>query len=492
MMVLISDAGLCVLWIARASADPGRGRTPVPATVSLMTPEGLGDFEDETWSGYACRFTEWTHCLNSTTSADCNAPGSPCRKCVSKRNAATTPITCAPNGKTLEFFFPAGGIFPVVEQFAMPPGVAVVGAANPVDRSDRARQVTDVQAHTWFVVPRSATLCGVDPMCRTAKAKSACDGDPRRRRQGFLMASGSSLRDINFQGADLGRAASEGTLCGPGAIELPGCLSGSGCERWGVGTNGEGPVHDVVIQNVRLSDAVKRGEIQQMHGDCATGEALDADGNHVPAHQVSVWVAKLPAAGTQRHTNVVIDNLVSMNSRADGFNVHGAVDGLVLQHSHLENSGDDCIGVWSTGIRNMTVRNVTAKNCAVSAGRQQNWGSCMGTYAFTSLVVDGFRCFDPFGNSPTGCNARTHYSAIHVNKAFDNDCMPINASLTLGAVEYMASDRPQFPLRRPKCGQCEPCCGPCSAAGFLSLNIDYTDDSVPPNECMAVHTGPGC
>ena len=30
--------------------------------------------------------------------------------------------------------------------------------------------------------------------------------------------------------------------------------------------------------------------------DCATGEALDADGGHVRAHQVSVWVAKLPDA----------------------------------------------------------------------------------------------------------------------------------------------------------------------------------------------------
>jgi len=28
--------------------------------------------------------------------------------------------------------------------------------------------------------------------------------------------------NVNFQGADLGRAASEGVLCGPGAIELPG------------------------------------------------------------------------------------------------------------------------------------------------------------------------------------------------------------------------------------------------------------------------------
>jgi len=58
---------------------------------------------------------------------------------------------------------------------------------------------------------------------------------------------------------------------------------------------------------------------------------------------------------------VLIDNLVSMNSRADGLNVHGAVRGLLLQNSHLQNSGDDCLGIWSTGITGMRIVNVTAK-----------------------------------------------------------------------------------------------------------------------------------
>ena len=59
--------------------------------------------------------------------------------------------------------------------------------------------------------------------------------------------------------------------------------------------------------------------------------ALDSSGAHVRAHQVSVWVAKLPDNERGSHSNVVVDNLVSMNSRADGFNVHGSVAGLTLQ-----------------------------------------------------------------------------------------------------------------------------------------------------------------
>ena len=118
------------------------------------------------------------------------------------------------------------------------------------------------------------------------------------------MSSDTMLSNINFQGADLGRAGSEGTLCGPGAIELPGCVSGVGCAGWGDGTTGSGVVHNVVIRNVRLSDAVRRADTSKMAGDCSTGEALDSDGNHVRAHQVSFWVAKLPDSETSKHSVV--------------------------------------------------------------------------------------------------------------------------------------------------------------------------------------------
>ena len=123
------------------------------------------------------------------------------------------------------------------------------------------------------------------------------------------MSSNTTLQDINFQGADRGRAGSEGTLCGPGAIELPGCLSGDGCKTWGPEANGDGPAENVVIHNVRLSDAVKRADIRQMKGQtnalkCNVGEALDDTGAHVHAHQVGVWVAKLPDSETKKHANV--------------------------------------------------------------------------------------------------------------------------------------------------------------------------------------------
>jgi hypothetical protein len=208
-----------------------------------------------------------------------------------------------------------------------------------------------------------------------------------------------------------------------------------------------------------------------------------------------------------------------MNSRADGLNVHGGVDGFTLQNSHIENSGDDCIGIWSTEAHNVTIRNMTAVNCAVTAGVQGNWGSCMGTYAFKSLAVRGLACYDPFPLMPAaGCNPRTHFTAIHLNHAFAKDCMPTGASLSLSGVEYFASSPGQqqqqhhhqqqrqrqqqrqqqqqqpdlealVPLPRPKCGQCRSCCGSCSYAGFDKLAIEYLDGTVPAGSCMEENAG---
>ena len=465
-----------------------------PPTVSLMREGLLGAFEPDGWRGYACPFATWTACIDSPFPI-CARPGSACRRCVSTRGHHRGSITCrgaaAMGGQTV-FSLPAGGIFPVTEQFTVPPNTAIVGAANPNGGGDLAVQQVNVSAHSWFVVPAANALCGSDPLCKdeSARGPTACSGDPKTHRQGFLMSTNTTLANFSFQGADLGRSASEGTLCGPGAIELPGCLSGTGCDEWGEGANGEGVVENVLVQNVRLSDAVKRAELSQMKGDCARGEALDADGQHVRAHQVSLWVARLPDSETRRHSNVMVEGLVSMNSRADGFNVHGAVDRLTLQSSHIANTGDDCIGVWGTGIERMVVRNTTTANCAVSAGANgENWGSCIGTYAFQSVAVHGLRCFDPFV-STKGCPPRTHWTAIHLNHAFAADCMPTGATISFSGIEYLSSQDPAAPMRRPKCGSCRSCCGRCSFDGFDDLRIDYVDGSVPNGSCT--YKIPGC
>lgn len=68
----------------------------------------------------------------------------------------------------------------VVEQFHLPSHTSIIGADNPNDPADKTRQNIEIAAHTWFVVPRSVTLCRSDPMCAAASKKSPsggpCDG----------------------------------------------------------------------------------------------------------------------------------------------------------------------------------------------------------------------------------------------------------------------------------------------------------------------------
>jgi len=67
--------------------------------------------------------------------------------------------------------------------------------------------------------------------------------------------------------------------------------------------------------------------------------------------------------------------------------------------------------------------------------------------------------------------------------------MPMGATLTLSAVDYFASVKPDVALDRAKCGQCKSCCGPSSEAGFSDLQVDYQDSSVQAGSCMRVNAG---
>ena len=99
-------------------------------TVSLMTEPLLGDFADDGWPGYACRFADWTACVNSTA-VRCDDPRSACRRCTSKRSGRNESITCTRTATHTSFVFPPGGIFPVTEQFTIPPNTTCGQCVHP-------------------------------------------------------------------------------------------------------------------------------------------------------------------------------------------------------------------------------------------------------------------------------------------------------------------------------------------------------------------------
>ena len=136
-----------------------------------MTKNLLGEFEDQGWEGYACTFLDWATCVNSTAEQQADE----CGKCTSKRSGKNESIVRTLNSTDgqIQFKFPPGGIFPVTEQFTIPPNTAIIGAANPNDPADKTKQQTDIAGQTWFVVTKSSALCGDDPMCKDASAKAS-------------------------------------------------------------------------------------------------------------------------------------------------------------------------------------------------------------------------------------------------------------------------------------------------------------------------------
>ena len=143
---------------------------------------------------------------------------------------------------------------------------------------------------TFFVVDARAGLKDGRPYCKQVSAATA-----KQLRPGFLLSSNTTVRNINFQGADLRRGSDNGDLCGGGVFETPGCVRGEDCAA----STGDGKaVQNVRIQNVRLHD---------LYYDEQT---FKANPTHMPASQVALWVP-VTKDGAQSE-NISVTGLVSM------------------------------------------------------------------------------------------------------------------------------------------------------------------------------------
>ena len=125
-----------------------------------------------------------------------------------------------------------------------------------------------------------------------------------------------------------------GALCGGGVFETKGC-GDNDCRRSGVNNGGSDGVgsHNVVLTNVRLNDyyypedEAKVGANIPGNYDCKTGnwksECCFCKPNGIRSSQVGVWIPQTrDTAGT---SNILITDVVSSSSQADGINLHGYV-----------------------------------------------------------------------------------------------------------------------------------------------------------------------
>jgi hypothetical protein len=85
---------------------------------------------------------------------------------------------------------------------------------------------------------------------------------------------------------------------------------------------------------------------------------------------VAVWVPQTRnAEGT---TDLLITNLVSSATQADGINLHGRVARAVVEHTYIENTGDDVYALWGAALypTNVTFQHSVAVNPGIL---RPNW-----------------------------------------------------------------------------------------------------------------------
>lgn len=223
-----------------------------------------------------------------------------------------------------------------------------------------------------------------------------------------VLSSHTTVVNVSYQGIDTIRPNDNGALCGGGIFETKGCATNdcSSSVNNG-GSDGVGSV-DVTIENVRLNDyyyAEDKAKVgAQIDGNyqCKTNnftqECCFCKPNGIRSSQVGVWV---PQTRNEEGTRgILVRNVFSASTQADGVNLHGRVRDAIVQGVHFANTGDDVYALWGAKLdpENVTFRDAVAVNPGIL---RPNWyGECVATYGLKSVFFDGITCRAPTLHHP--------------------------------------------------------------------------------------------
>ena len=312
--------------------------------------------------------------------------------------STSTKIACAVEGGQKAYRFPPG-IFELDEQLLVPERTSIIGARDPNDWSQPAKTPT-WEEQTLFLATRGVLDYNM-VYCHAANMVTT--------RVGFVLSSYVTVRNVSYQGIDTIRPNDNGALCGGGAFETKGCAENS-CSASAVnngGSDGLGSV-SVTIENVRLNDfffiedQTMVGALIPGNYDCKTdkwtSECCFCKPNGVRSTQVGVWVPE--TRNWQGTRDLLVRNLVSRTAQADAINLHGYLQGALVESVYFENTGDDMYVVWGA---NANPENVTFRSCtAVNPGiMRPNWyGNCVATYGLKEVTFDSITCRAPTPQHP--------------------------------------------------------------------------------------------
>jgi len=305
-------------------------------------------------------------------------------------------ISCTEDDEGMtHFMFPAG-IYEMDEQLLVPPYTTITGATDP-NNWDHPDQSPDYSLVTLFLATKgtddfNANYCYASDMVNT--------------RVGFVLSSNVTVERVAFQGLDTIRPSDNGALCGGGAFETKGCaLNDCSNEVNNGGSDGMGS-HNVLIKDVRLNDYYYTTDGPLIGQDVPgnTDGCAYYDGccfckpNGVRASQVGVFV---PLTRDDEGTSeVVIENVVSRATQADGINLHGKVTNALVSNVWFESTGDDTFAVWGGDQNESAV--VWQDSVAINPGilRPDWYGVCVATYGLYEVAFNNITCRTPTLTNP--------------------------------------------------------------------------------------------
>ena len=154
-----------------------------------------------------------------------------------------------------------------------------------------------------------------------------------------------------------------GGLAGGGVFELPGCIGQrysssnkeglKGCyfEMWstddgvdnattiGWSTAAYNGEHGKAVNNVSISN-VRVNSLNE-------NSILESTSKNTKLSNVLFWSpTNVDASSGNRHSNIKLNNIVSLQTMADGINVQGTVSGFDATNIAVLNAGDDTFAVW--------------------------------------------------------------------------------------------------------------------------------------------------
>eukprot|EP00122_Pirum_gemmata_P017489 Pgem_evm1s16377 len=288
------------------------------------------------------------------------------------------------NGKRI-FKFPAGE-YGINKQVSVPQNTVIEGASNPNNPNNLKERGSGQQ--TLFTADYTGVVFDT-PYCKKVTSAQQVE----KMRVGFLLHSNTKVRNVMVNGNDSARPRDNGTLCGGGIFELPGCVRQDCTNDLDTG-DGKG-ASNVVIENVRLNDGNTKGS------------------------QSAVWVPTT-RGNDPGHSHITINKLVMLTSLADGINFHGKVRDAKVENCYISNTGDDIYAVWGAHYQSTNI--VFKNNIAVRPGatRQFKYGVCFATYGLSGkLTIENNICYDTDKGSSRETNPDCYYQCNNSFLAVD-------------------------------------------------------------------------